>query len=93
MRMLIEVTQEDIENGQPTVCRKCPIARATKRAFGKRDPVYDIAVDTEDILVILNNAEYRCKPTPEMVDFINMFDCMEEVKPFSVELEFRELKY
>ena len=71
MPITIEVTEEDIKNGEPYNSHKCPLALACKRAVGK---------DWMEVYL----QYYRPSGIPENIKvFIRYFDFGKEVKPFS----------
>ncbi len=82
---IINVTQEDIDNGLRTSSCKCPIARAAKREFGLPaliSPSFSLFLlkDYENILFSLPSSAR---------DFINDFDGERPVKPFSFQISQR----
>lgn len=80
--MIINVTQEDIENGQHG-CSRCPIALAASRAYGRQVYVgtYNIYADYDgrNVLTALPFVAIR---------FVNLFDTsmFDVLKPFSFEV-------
>jgi hypothetical protein len=80
MHVLVEVTAEDIEQGQPNDSRCCPIALALKRIYPDRT----IRVGDEgfaeigDGMAILPDEAYQ---------FIGAFDEGRSVKPISFTLD------
>lgn len=81
--MKIEVTQYDIDNGQPWSGRGCPIALAVKRVLSS---AYCVGLDG----VHYHGAVYG-KPIPlprNVINWMNAFDKGFSVFPFSFNLEF-----
>lgn len=80
--MIINVTQEDIENGQHG-CSRCPIALAASRAYERQVYVgsYNIYADYDgrNVLTALPFVAIR---------FVNLFDTsmFDVLKPFSFEV-------
>lgn len=80
--MIINVTQEDIENGQHG-CSRCPIALAASRAYGRQVYVgtYNIYADYDgrNVLTALPFVATR---------FVGQFDTsmFDVLKPFSFEV-------
>lgn len=83
----IDVTKEDIDNGQRGQCNTCPIALAIKRATGAACFVDKFSVsiwrDGEPCAI-------RAVYTPlEVSTFVKSFDKGYAVRPFSFSAEFR----
>ncbi len=87
----IEVTADDIANGKPYECVRCPIALAMKRAgidqvavgdrffcFGPGGP--------EDPNSLDDAREHHVLP-PEAGRFVDRFDSLQPVEPFSFNVE------
>jgi hypothetical protein len=90
MIITVDVTQEDIDNGERVHCSKCPIALAVHRLFPDAAGVsvaHDIALFNDGL-----------KPfqhfliTEEAREFIRRFDHKMEVEPFSFKAESVELE-
>lgn len=77
--MRIDVTQEDIKNGEVGVCTRCPVALAMRRSTG-----HLWFIDT----AILSNADGSTElDTPACVrNFVRRFDTRLQVEPFSFDL-------
>lgn len=76
--MKIEVTQEDINKGEVTECRRCPIALAVIRATGNKY----VLVDSD-----YTHVGTKFCPTPVTAKrFIRNFDYGNDVQPFTFEL-------
>lgn len=43
----VEVTQEDIEEGAPANCQRCPVARAVRRALGLTEVEIQVVLDPD----------------------------------------------
>lgn len=85
-RFVIEVTQEDINNGKRGNCRKCPVALACMRSM----PGFVVDVSTREIF-IQHTSEHIVKSVPmsyTVRDFVVNFDSHGYVEPFSFVLEF-----
>jgi hypothetical protein len=81
MKKTINVTQDDIDNGNVGDACACPVALALRRAF--KTGGYDFYV--EDKCMFVNNYAYF--NPPEVKNFIVNFDHGIKVEPFSFELE------
>lgn len=85
--IVINVTQEDIDEGLPDKCSQCPVALAVKRYVRPR---YYIMVSAQHLTVYppgpaLDQCLY---PMPDSVsNFVQNFDDAQRVKPFEFELE------
>ena len=65
MKLTVNVTQEDIDNGRRRTCSGCPVALAISRAWGKR-----ITVGPNDF-----GASHESIPLPrEAMHFVELFD-------------------
>ena len=82
--MKIIVTQEDIDRGEPTECGRCPVARAIKRATGRKR----LKVWTAMVII----SQKRFSLSQRVTDFIYAFDNAEPVKPFSFSLPLEKLE-
>lgn len=79
MRIKIEVTHADIQNGKPQNCYDCPIALAVKRAL----PGREIEVHTAHISIDDGHASLP----KEAMDWIENYDKPDgSVMPFSFEI-------
>jgi hypothetical protein len=83
--MIINVTQQHIDKGEPGFSSRCPIALAVKDATGAP---WVIADGTEiawsfDYL----DPFHSFKPSDELVTFMENFDLNKPVTPFSFEAE------
>lgn len=80
MTIKVEVTKEDIANGERENSCKCPVALALSR-LGT-----DVSVGNGEIGFWLGD-KYRLIEIPDMVDdFITQFDNGKEVEPFEFTL-------
>lgn len=87
----VDVTRQDIDNGEQNECRLCPIAIALHRATGKR---WEVDGESARELVLLPGDDvYFRKPRSPWVglprtvrQFIKAFDNGEDVQPFNFEL-------
>lgn len=89
----VEITAEDIANGKPKECSRCPGALAIYRAFPEAKFV-DV-MDQEVQLAFPSNRRtystyvWQTADTPEVLEqFINKFDLRKPVEPISFELTF-----
>jgi len=82
----LNITLEDIQQGTPSECSKCPIALALKRAV---PGITALAVDTSFIYFQEDRKFFVWTPL-EAGDFINNFDRGNFVEPFHLTLEFSE---
>lgn len=90
MRYTIEVTEDDIVNGDPHDPCSCPIARAISRATGKNW----YQVDVRGSGLKLSNREGKMQrvtgPLPRIArDFIERFDRGSDVQPITFTLGIR----
>lgn len=81
MKLHVEVTQEDINNGERQDSENCPIACALKRLVQNPEVEKSIEFDFEEQRFISRGL------TLEISNFIAHFDDGNDVKPFSFELE------
>lgn len=86
--MLVEVTQDDIDNGQPRKGESCPVALAINRAIGQGYCIVGQAI------LIFNDANGwtyangRTYAMPRIVrQFIHEFDNIRTGTPFTFELK------
>jgi len=80
--MIINVTQEHIDKGQPRKVCECPVALAIMQALGITEP--------RSVFVGLGNISTRAwvKPTPvNVMKFIIEFDAFHRVEPFNFWLD------
>lgn len=78
----VDVTAEDIEQGEQEECQRCPIALAVMRATGS-----PFAVVQEDTVTLSQERIVHALPQ-KAIDFIGFFDGhgRRVVKPFSFEI-------
>lgn len=81
--MIIEVIQDDIDNGQRNRCRYCPIALALSRTTGK---TWEVGYSNCSLMGHYNHLHLPDNATA----FINLFDGGRTVRPFSFELEYTQ---
>lgn len=81
----VEVTQEDIDQGQRCSCRGCPVALALERATG-----ISWLVDGGCIYVDWRSFQVFAVLSPEVRAFIHRFDCGKPVQPITFTLEVPE---
>jgi hypothetical protein len=91
----VDVTAEDIGQGEPRVACRCPVALALKRAAGPILPDLDeVFVYGTYILfspVVFFALDYSSVPTPAaVVSFIDDFDADRAVAPFAFDLDVPE---
>lgn len=77
--MLLRVTKEDIEKGEPQSCYQCPIALALKRAGFER-----VSVEADGIYA----DEQFAPSTYQVDDFVAAFDSEQDVEPTEFDLPF-----
>lgn len=83
--MNIQVTQEDIDEGEPRIGNLCPVAKACRRALG-----CTVFVDNTSVGYSLHEQDFIKDLPKGVVDFIKRFDSGNgtlELKPFEFELE------
>lgn len=92
--LIVEVTQEDIDNGKRRNCSRCPIALALMRKFNL-DPSEDsldaasVGLTIASIFPVMHRErkpQYFNMPD-EASEFIKDFDSKLPVKPFSFTLK------
>ena len=89
MKYTINVTEEDIKDGEPGQCNTCAISQALKKTF-KVDEAYT-EVDGGDIILTVNEKKYEVdyKNKSDVLDFIHYFDQVDgwsKVKPITFEI-------
>jgi hypothetical protein len=65
--LVINVTQEDIDRGEPCSTNYCPIARAIRRKVGP-----EAYISVGDTTAAIDRTNYRV--SPRAADFIHSFD-------------------
>ena len=75
MKHKINVTEEDIKNGEPGNCKSCAISQALKRKFKTDSLTVDLDVNG-DVCIWVKNKEYEVSDMHEsdVADFIFDFD-------------------
>lgn len=83
--LVIEVTQADIDKGTPGDSCRCPVALAVARQLGIEAAEGNLAV--MDRMVKVHYEDYRWRDRyrlpVEAEDFIEAFDCQDEVQPLT----------
>ena len=79
--MLIEVSREDIELGEPMVADRCPLSRALQRSLNV--PKVYVHLNTWST----DGYDRRNLPA-EAIDFLNRFDFGCCVSPFTFEVDY-----
>lgn len=88
----IQVTQEDIDKGQPNHCGNCPIALAAKRVLLNEEvPFYELEVDG-GISFYIDADRYIWEGNLESVQFVKAFDNGFHVEPLELEVKFDILR-
>ncbi len=78
----ISVSQQDIDNGVRSSTRRCPLARAIRRATG-----VPVSVGSFDVLFLFPKSRYQKVVLPlQMLEFRESFDLGKRVQPFSITL-------
>ena len=95
----INVTVEDIQNGEPGNCKKCAVALAVKRVFPNKEVEIkthekgdiDIWSDEGDVYIALDDKlyEFDFDLNKKLYTFIDRFDSEYGVNPFEFDLETR----
>ena len=83
MQVRIDVTEEDIRQGQPGSRYHCPIAKALNRAFADRLCVFAVTPSRLLVLGIDLTLLGKCWLPRPAIDFISGFDQELSVRPFS----------
>ena len=91
MKHKINVTEEDIKNGEPQNCKSCAISQALKRYFMTEETYTMIDDGTGDVCIWVKNKEYEVSDMHEsdVADFIFDFDQVDgwsKVKPITFEM-------
>ena len=86
---MVEVTQRDIDDGEPRNCYMCPVALALQRVTG-------LSVDVDGPILYLfpmhaSKLLYCYAPVPVRA-FMNRFDTGKPVQPFTFEAKFQECR-
>lgn len=82
MKIKINVTQKDIDEGVRYNCLKCPIARAMRRHKQLKDSVV-----TGGCYKLIGHAyEFHALPL-RVQNFVFLFDAQKPVKPFTFRVE------
>lgn len=88
MKILIRVTQEDIDRGERRSCAECPVALAVRRHF-LGTPAFSFYENVE----IDDGKDRLIAGTPEIAtNFMEAFDDGESVSPFSFTLDLQPLR-
>ena len=95
--MKIEVTTDDIKNGEPNNCNMCAVSMALQRYFKTDDTWTKADFDTGEIFLEVNKKDYKVKDTDQYIvgDFIDRFDNMDDIDFFSpkpIQFEIEEIK-
>ena len=101
MSQIISVTEDDITQGRPCSLRKCPIARALRRAMENPSPKeVDIRVGINGEAHIsvfpggVGQEKHTCLALPRNAQkFITRFDQELDVEPIDIEIEFEDIDY
>lgn len=84
LRMIVEVTQEDIDNGQRAVPSACPIARAIRKNF------MGATVNRTNVKL---DGWGKSTELPQIAkNFVNDFDNGKPVRPFDFELDLGDFR-
>ena len=91
MKHKINVTEEDIKNGEPQDCKSCAISQALKRYFMTEETYTMIDDGTGDVSLEVNDIKYQVNHMHEsdVADFIYDFDQVDgwsKVKPITFEM-------
>ena len=91
MKHKINVTEEDIKNGEPQNCKTCAISQALKRYFMTEETYTMIDDGTGDVSLEVNDTKYQVNHMHEsdVADFIYDFDQEDgwsKVKPITFEM-------
>ena len=91
MKHKINVTEEDIKNGEPQNCKSCAISQALKRYFMTEETYTMIDDGTGDVSLEVNDTKYQVNHMHEsdVLDFIYDFDQEDgwsKVKPITFEM-------
>tara|TARA_R100000479_G_scaffold160332_1_gene97721 strand:- start:297 stop:587 length:291 start_codon:yes stop_codon:yes gene_type:complete len=91
MKHKINVTEEDIKNGEPQNCKSCAISQALKRYFMTEETYTMIDDGTGDVSLEVNDIKYQVNHMHEsdVADFIYDFDQEDgwsKVKPITFEM-------
>jgi hypothetical protein len=84
--MRVQVTQEDIEQGEQGSCKHCPIAIAVSRATGKKAYVGYDGISTGELPGPMFEPRWQYETPKVARDFIVDFDYGLPTHPFEFEL-------
>lgn len=86
MKTTIHVTTEDIVQGEPENCYKCPIALAAHRVFPSAG--YVVVTTDEIVLYTVTHKPFHYDNLPAIGrEFVRRFDEGDQVDPFDFELD------
>ena len=101
----INVTEEDIKNGEPGNCNTCAISQALKRIFKVDEAYTEIEDETSSVLLTVNDKKYQvdektCMSTTDddVKYFISDYDMLganpewDEPYPEPIEFFIQEIK-
>jgi hypothetical protein len=88
--MIIDVTQDDIDNGVPSISTKCPIALAAQRQFVVDGAVVEVSHHSLSVYAFREGegwvwTEHRLPLSARA--WISAYDKHRDVLPFSFEVE------
>jgi len=91
MIRLIDITDDDINNGVQCDNHKCAIARALKREYKTDNISVYIPDDISTPVLLVNRKELNIRHENDVLDFIDCYDYMgddyyPEPKPFTLEV-------
>ena len=81
--MLIEVTRDDVGNGQRFCSDSCPVALAIKRATG----AFFVVMTCEHVMITKGVSKQIVRLPPDVIEKVLRFDRGHAMEPFSFELE------
>ena len=101
MSQIISVTEDDITQGRPCSLRKCPIARALRRAMENPSPKevdIRVGINGEAHISVFpgggrTRKAYLSCASSNAQKFITRFDQELDVEPIDIEIEFEDIDY
>lgn len=89
MKILLEVTRDDIDNGMRSSADTCPIALALIREVKKitNNEPYEVEVDGSFSFYVGWTKYNARKPYKELEQFVKRFDAEDYVAPFTLAIE------
>ena len=88
MKLAMQITVEDIENGERCRHSRCPVARAFRRTLGLT--VDEVSVTPRSIIATYRGREYRGHFPKAVTNAVNRYDVHGVFAPMSFDVELVE---